>query len=272
MSPYMQAKILRAMDTRKIYRLGGKKSIPLNVRIVAATNQDPEAAMPQGTLRQDLFYRLNVARVHLPPLRERQLDIPLLLQHFLQEMNCRYGRRVEKFTPDVMALLLGYSWPGNIRELRNLVEALFINLDPQSQTVSLTHLPEAFQRLHENLEKSLGEKEQLLKRSLDHQLEQERSRQKLRISRMTLYRKMEKFEIQAPKRRRATNLRRDISPTPLVGTPEPPYLPLSFRLLKTPAMPLNLAFCSLVGECLLRSSGPCGNPSPVQDKISFGRE
>ena len=76
MSPYMQAKILRAIDTRKIYRLGGRKSIPLNVRIVAATNQDPENAMAQGTLRQDLFYRLNVARVHLPPLRERLLTSP----------------------------------------------------------------------------------------------------------------------------------------------------------------------------------------------------
>ena len=199
MSPFMQAKILRAVDTRKIYRLGGKKLIPLNVRIVAATNQDPEAAMEQGTLRRDLFYRLNVARVHLPPLRERQLDIPLLLQHFLREMNCRYGRRVENFTPDVMALLLSYSWPGNIREVRNLVEALFINLDPQSRTVSLNHLPEAFQRLHENLEKSLGEKEQLLNALLTTNWNKSEAAQKLRISRMTLYRKMERYDIQAAK-------------------------------------------------------------------------
>ena len=140
-----------------------------------------------------------MARVHLPPLRERQLDIPLLLQHFLQEMNCRYGRRVEKFSPDVMALLLSYSWPGNIREVRNLVEALFINLDPQSRTVSLSHLPEAFQRLHENLEKSLGEKEQLLNALLTTNWNKSEAAQKLRISRMTLYRKMEKYDIQAAK-------------------------------------------------------------------------
>ena len=199
MTPYMQAKILRAIDTRKIYRLGGRKSIPLNVRIVAATNQDPEDAMTQGTLRQDLYYRLNVARVHLPPLRERQLDIPLLLQHFLQEMNCRYGRRVEKFSPDVMALLLSYSWPGNIREVRNLVEALFINLDPQSRCVSLTHLPEAFQQLHENLGQPQGEKAQLLNALLTTNWNKSEAAQKLQISRMTLYRKMEKFEIQASK-------------------------------------------------------------------------
>jgi DNA-binding NtrC family response regulator len=199
MTPYMQAKILRAIDTRKIYRLGGRKSISLNVRIVAATNQDPEDAMTQGTLRQDLYYRLNVARVHLPPLRERQLDILLLLQHFLQEMNCRYGRRVEKFSPDVITLLLSYSWPGNIREVRNLVEALFINLDPQSRGVSLTHLPEAFQLLQEKQEKSQGEKAQLLDALLTTKWNKSEAAQKLQISRMTLYRKMEKFEIRASK-------------------------------------------------------------------------
>lgn len=199
MTPYMQAKILRAVDTRRIHRLGGKKSIPLNVRIVAATNQNPEDAMAQGTLRQDLYYRLNVARVHLPPLRERQLDILLLLQHFLQEMNCRYGRRVEKFSPDVMALLLGYSWPGNIREVRNLVEALFINLDSQSRCVSLTHLPEAFRRLHENQGQPQGEKAQLLNALLTTKWNKSEAAQKLQISRMTLYRRLEKYELDPPK-------------------------------------------------------------------------
>ena len=165
MSPFMQAKILRAIDTRRIYRLGGKKSIPLNIRIVAATNQDPEAAMAKGTLRQDLFYRLNVARVHLPPLRERPADIALLLQHFLREMNRRYGRRVESVSPEVMALLLGYGWPGNIRELRSLVEALFINLDPQSRCVSLSDLPETFQRLRKSLEAPQEDRAQVLRPS-----------------------------------------------------------------------------------------------------------
>jgi len=196
MTPHMQAKILRAVDTRKIYRLGGKKSIPLNVRIVAATNQDPENAMAQGTLRQDLYYRLNVARIHLPPLRERLTDLPLLLNHFLKDMNRLYGLRVESFSPGVMALLLGYHWPGNIREVRNLVEALFINLDPQSRCVSLTHLPEAFQQLQENLGQPQGDKEQLLKALLTTNWNKSEAAQKLQISRMTLYRKMEKFEIQ----------------------------------------------------------------------------
>jgi len=197
MTHYMQAKILRAVDTRRIHRLGGKKSIPLNIRIVAATNQDPEDALAQGTLRHDLYYRLNVARVHLPPIRERLTDIPLLLNHFLKDMNRVYGRRVESFSPEVMALLLGYGWPGNIRELRNLVEALFINLPPQARFVSLTHLPEAFQRLHENQGQPQGEKAQLLNALLTTKWNKSEAAQKLQISRMTLYRKMEKHEIQS---------------------------------------------------------------------------
>ena len=193
MTPYMQAKILRAVETRRIHRLGGKKSIPLNVRIVAATNQDPERAMAAGVLRSDLYYRLNVAGVHLPPLRERQGDIPLLLMHFLQEMNGRYGRRVEGFTPEVMELLVGYAWPGNIRELRNLVEALFINLP--SRLVSLAHLPDSFQPLKKNLERPRDEREQVLQALLATRWNKSQAASKLHWSRMTLYRKMQKYEI-----------------------------------------------------------------------------
>ena len=160
MAPYMQAKILRALDTRKIYSLGGKKPIPLDIRIVAATNRDPEQAMAQGRLRQDLFYRLNVARVHLPPLRERQIDIPLLLQHSLEEMNRRYQRRVEGFSPEVMALLMRYAWPGNIRELRTWWKRLFINLP--ARVVTLADLPESFRVLQENLKRSGDERQQVL--------------------------------------------------------------------------------------------------------------
>jgi DNA-binding NtrC family response regulator len=193
MTPYMQAKLLRALDSRSIYSLGGKKPIPLNIRIVAATNQDPELAMEQGLLRQDLFFRLNVARVHLPPLRERQMDIPLLLQHFLQEMNQHLGRQVEGFSPEVMELLMGYTWPGNIRELRNLVEALFINLP--ARIVSMVHLPESFQRLKDNLKQPQGEREQLLAALLATNWNKSQAAEKLHISRMTLYRKLEKYEI-----------------------------------------------------------------------------
>jgi DNA-binding NtrC family response regulator len=193
MTPYLQAKILRVLDTRKIYSLGGKKVIPLDVRIVAATNQDPERAIEQGSLRQDLYYRLNVARVHLPPLRERQIDIPLLLQHFLEEMNRRYYRHVEGFSPEVMALLMGYGWPGNIRELRNLVEALFINLP--ARVVSWVHLPESFRPLQKTLESPQRERERLLGALLATNWNKSQAAEKLQWSRMTLYRKMGKYKI-----------------------------------------------------------------------------
>jgi len=193
MPPFMQAKILRVLETRKIHRLGGKQPIPVDVRIVAATNHDPERAMQEGRLRQDLYYRLNVGRVHLPPLRERQMDIPLLLQHFLEEMNRRYHRRVEGFAPNVMAILMGYAWPGNIRELRNLVEALFINLP--DRVVSLAHLPESFRPLVENLKKTQGERERLLQALLATNWNKSQAAEKLQWSRMTLYRKMDKYKV-----------------------------------------------------------------------------
>lgn len=193
MSSYTQAKILRVLDNREIYSLGGKKQIPLNIRFVAASNQDLEGAVKQGTLRKDLFYRLNVARVHLPPLRERRADIPLLLHHYLQEMNRRYDRQVEGFTEEVMELLLGYYWPGNIRELKNLMEALFINLP--SRRVSFANLPESFQLLQENLELPQGEREKLLTALLATNWNKSQAAEKLKMSRMTLYRKIEKYEI-----------------------------------------------------------------------------
>lgn len=191
MSPHMQAKILRALETRKIDSIGGRKSIPLNIRIVAATNLDPERAMEQGLLRQDLYYRLNVARIHLPPLRERPTDISLLLQHFVEEMNRRYHRQVEGFDPDVMALLMSYSWPGNIRELRNLVEVLFVNLT--SRVVSMADLPETFLAREKSRESIQGEQERLLEALQATRWNKSQAAGKLKWSRMTLYRKMEQY-------------------------------------------------------------------------------
>ena len=196
MSPHMQAKILRVLDTREIYSLGGKVPIFLDIRVVAATNQDPETCLEQGSLRKDLFYRLNVARVHLPPLRERQSDIPLLLYHFLGEMNRRYGRQVEGFTVEALEVLLGYAWPGNIRELKSLMEAWFINLPAKPVTLlGLPNLPESFQQLKAKLHFPQGEREQLLKMLQQTNWNKSQTAQELQISRKTLYRKLEKYEI-----------------------------------------------------------------------------
>ena len=144
MSPYAQAKILRAIESREVYRLGGKRRIPLNVRVLAATNHDLEQSVARGQFRKDLYFRLNVARIHLPPLRERREDIVPLCHYYLRTLNQHFGRQVEGFTDEVLARLIRHDWPGNVRELKNLLEATFVN-DP-AQRIALVDLPEPFRR------------------------------------------------------------------------------------------------------------------------------
>jgi transcriptional regulator with GAF, ATPase, and Fis domain len=126
MHPALQVKLLRAIQEREFERVGGSKTIRVDVRIVAATNQDLEQAVRERRFREDLFYRLNVIPVEVPPLRERGDDVPLLVAHFLEKFNAEKGRRVDGFTEEAMALLMAYEWPGNIRELENLIERLVI--------------------------------------------------------------------------------------------------------------------------------------------------
>jgi DNA-binding NtrC family response regulator len=118
----MQVKILRALQERRVDRVGGVQPIEVDVRVVAATNRDLGEAVRDGAFREDLFYRLNVVPIHLPPLRERAEDIPLLVEHFLARFNERLGKGVLTVEPDALAALLAHRWPGNIRELENLME------------------------------------------------------------------------------------------------------------------------------------------------------
>jgi two-component system response regulator HydG len=116
-----QAKLLRAIQEGEIRRVGDNRPVNVDVRIVAATNQDLQQAIAEKRFRQDLFYRLNVARFHLPPLRERPEDVPVLVEHFLAKAQKRMGKAV-RLGPGVMQFLLGYDYPGNVRELENLIE------------------------------------------------------------------------------------------------------------------------------------------------------
>ena len=141
MSPYAQAKILRVIETKEVYPLGGRRSVPLNIRIIAATNRDLDHEMASNGFRQDLYFRLNVARIKLPPLRERKEDIPLLIDHFAQKFSAQFGREIEGFTDEAMELLKRNDWPGNIRELMNLIERIFI--DPPAEKISVGDLPES---------------------------------------------------------------------------------------------------------------------------------
>ncbi len=118
----MQVKLLRALQESEFERVGGIKTLHVDVRLIAATNRDLKALIADGRFREDLFYRLAVVPVSLPPLRDRREDIPLLVQHFIGKYDQRLGKRVERVDDEAMQMLLGYSWPGNIRELENLME------------------------------------------------------------------------------------------------------------------------------------------------------
>ena len=118
----MQVKLLRAIQEGEFERVGGIRTKKVDVRLIGATNRDLKAAVEDGSFRDDLYYRLNVVKVHLPPLRERRSDIPLLLDHFLGKFNARLGRAVQGIDDEAIDKVLRYGWPGNIRELENAVE------------------------------------------------------------------------------------------------------------------------------------------------------
>src|ERR1700751_2974186 len=117
-----QAKLLRVLEDRKVRRLGSKTETPVDVRVLAATNRDPEQAVNKGDLRQDLFFRLNVFHIHLPPLRDHKDDIPLLVEYILRDVNAKHGKHVRGVGAEVMDIFMSHTWPGNIRELRNVLE------------------------------------------------------------------------------------------------------------------------------------------------------
>jgi transcriptional regulator with PAS, ATPase and Fis domain len=123
---HLQPKILRAVEERQVQRIGGKSPIPLNVRILAATNKDLEATVREGRFRQDLFYRLNVISIHIPALRNRDRDALILAHYFVRQYAAGYAKPVKQFTPDAESLILKYHWPGNVRELAHLIERAVI--------------------------------------------------------------------------------------------------------------------------------------------------
>ncbi len=122
----MQVKVLRVLQEKEFERIGGVKTLQVDVRIIAATNQDLQKAIEEKKFREDLFYRINVIPVHLPPLRERKVDIPILANHFLRKFNKSKRKTVDRIVPEAMEYLLKYSWPGNVRELENLIEMIVV--------------------------------------------------------------------------------------------------------------------------------------------------
>jgi DNA-binding NtrC family response regulator len=137
-----QTKLLRVLEDGKIRRLGSKTETAVNVRVLAATNREPEQSVSKGQLRQDLFFRLNVFRIELPPLREHKEDLPALTEQLLSDLAAKHGRNIRAVSPDVLSLFHGYAWPGNVRELRNVLERALIVCD--RDVITRTHLPPDF--------------------------------------------------------------------------------------------------------------------------------
>ncbi|HEY0763947.1 MAG TPA: sigma-54 dependent transcriptional regulator [Pyrinomonadaceae bacterium] len=192
-----QAKLLRAIESREVFPLGGRRVVTINARFIAAVNRDLEPLIAEQKFRSDLFYRLNVARIFLPPLKDRKEDIPQLLFYFLDQFNQKLSERVGRPSQELLQLLMSYEWPGNIRELRNLVEALFI--DPPRGPIAFEDLPESFRQILAGyVVETVPEKDRLVSTLSETNWNKSKAAAQLNWSRMTLYRKLAKYKITQP--------------------------------------------------------------------------
>ncbi|MBO7091369.1 MAG: sigma-54-dependent Fis family transcriptional regulator, partial [Victivallales bacterium] len=135
----VQVKLLRVLETHQFERVGGSETLTVDVRVVAATNRDLRAMVEQGTFREDLFYRLNVVNIRIPPLRERREDIPEILDFYLKKSAADNGKDVSDISPEALGVLMAYDWPGNVRELRNCVERMVVFA--RGATLTMTDVP-----------------------------------------------------------------------------------------------------------------------------------
>src|SRR5512145_569449 len=199
LSPALQVKLLRVLQEMQVRPVGSTKAYPVDVRVLAATNRDLERAMTEGSFRQDLFYRLNVIRVLLPPLRDRRDDIPALVNHFIRRFNKRFRRDVRGVTQDAVAALAAYDFPGNVRELENLIERAFAMGTRESLTLadlpSLSARPSIAPSMETKAVPTLAEveKELILRALAVHNNDKEEAARALGISRRTIYRRLKEY-------------------------------------------------------------------------------
>ncbi len=137
----VQSKLLRVLQEKEIVRVGGTKPLPINVRVIAATNANLEQRIKEGRFREDLYYRINVVPIFIPPLRGRKEDIPLLTAHFRRKLGQEFGRKIAKIDPQVLDMLMDYDWPGNVRELENVVGRTIINMNYNEDIILPHHVP-----------------------------------------------------------------------------------------------------------------------------------
>lgn len=209
-----QSKLLRVLQEKEIVRVGGTKAIPIQVRVIAATNVHLEKAIQQGAFREDLYYRIHVLPINIPPLRIRSGDIQLLTEHFIQKFNEDYGRQIERVAPETIRYLEQYHWPGNVRELENVISRAMIHMRSSDHELIVQHLlpleppaalktPSSYSHVLENEE--IQSLEQIMNQVEKEYIEtalkscgfnKTRTAQKLQISVRNLYYKMEKYNIQ----------------------------------------------------------------------------
>jgi len=197
-----QVKLLRVIEEKIIERVGDNKPIPIDVRIISATNKDLMQLVEQGVFREDLFYRINVIPITIPPLRERAEDIPLLADSFFRRLQLKSGKTTEGISNDTMGALLNYSWPGNVRELKSAFEYAFVTC--QEKLIQPYHLPPvifkgkkpspAAQKTHDN-------QDEIKKKQLVEALErtggnQSKAARILGVSRVTVWNRIKRFNIQ----------------------------------------------------------------------------
>ncbi|MDZ7330459.1 MAG: sigma-54 dependent transcriptional regulator [candidate division KSB1 bacterium] len=201
MSPTTQAKVLRVLQEREFERVGGTELIKVDVRVISATNKDLEEAMKKGEFREDLYYRISVFPIKLPPLRERKEDIPLLAAHFLKKYNEQENKQIEGISPDALELLMAYNWPGNVRELENAIERAVVlasdnEITPKDLPAAVRSLGEKKLYESDNTLSSWIEKleeEALRQALLENEGNISKTAKKLGIGRATIYRKAKKY-------------------------------------------------------------------------------
>ncbi len=195
MSQNIQAKLLRVVETGEIIPLGSTRAEKVDVRVISATNKNLSEEVKKGNFREDLFYRLNVVNVKIPPLRERKGDIPLFIDYFIYRLNIVHNKKITGISKDALNLLLSYNYPGNIRELRNILEYAYIFCEKGE--IKIDHLPEyiKIESGNKEINQNTKEKEKILKILEEVKWNKRLAAQKLGINRTTLWRKMKKLGI-----------------------------------------------------------------------------
>ena len=203
-NPAIQVKLLRVLEERSFERVGGQETIETDVRVIGATNRDLRKLVAEGSFREDLYYRLYVVSIRIPPLRERPADIPLLANHYIRVYNEENGRQVEGLTPDALDLLVGYPWPGNVRELRNVIERMVVM--GRGNRLTVRDLPVnvreastgAAGRIPTGLSLEETEKQMIVRALKASEGNRTRAAEQLGISRRTLHRKLNEYGLRDP--------------------------------------------------------------------------